>query len=101
MAAAGDRKGVDHAFEQDLGTAADGKRVIEEAEVELGSVRHERRIAEKVDDLLDVLVEASLVGKKGIAEPVNLFSRKRHRPVGIEIGMEGAPGGYPVDQLDA
>ena len=46
-------------------------------------------------------MEARLVGQERIGQPVDLLGGERHRPLGIEIGVEGAPGGHAVDHLDA
>jgi hypothetical protein len=47
------------------------KLVIEEAEIEAGIMRDERCIAEKFEQLADLVGEARLVRQEGRAEPVN------------------------------
>jgi hypothetical protein len=96
-----DRQGVDHPFERNLGMAAGAELAIEEAEIELRVVRDERRIGEKFEQIERAFVEARLVGKERVAEAVDLLGFHRHRPVRVEIGVEGAAGGHAIDQLDA
>src|SRR5690606_4992722 len=101
MPATSQDQGVDHPVEHYFGMPAAAELVVEEAKVELGVVRNERRVLEKVDQLECMLVETLLVGEKHVRQAVDLLGRERHRALGIEIGMKGAAGGHPVDQLDA
>ena len=45
--------------------------------------------------------KAGLVGQEDVAEAVHRLGLARHRPAGIEIGVEGAAGLDPVEHLDA
>src|SRR5690606_7453685 len=100
MAAPREHQRVDHPLEFDLRVPAGPELPVEEAEVELGVVRNERGIAEKVEQLEGMLLEPFLVGEERVAEAVNPLGLERHRPPRIEIGVERAPGRHAVDQLD-
>src|SRR5690606_2174799 len=85
-----ERQRVDHPLERYGGLSARAELVIEEAEIELRIVRNERRFAEKLQQVVDVVGKALLVGEEGVAEPMDLLGGKRHRTLGIEVGVESA-----------
>ena len=66
---AGERQRVDHAVHADRRAAATFELVIEEAEVEAGIVRDERRILDELEQLLGLLGEARLVGQEQVDSP--------------------------------
>ena len=82
-------------------TAAERQFGIEEAEVERGVMRDQRRIAEKFEQLVDALMETRLVRKEGDRQAVHALCLGGHVAIGMKIGVETAPGLDPVDQLDA
>src|SRR5688572_18034277 len=100
MAAACEHQRVDHPLEPDGGMAAGVELPVEEAEIELRVVGDEGGVTDELEQIDHVLVEALLVGEEGVAEPVDPLGLDRHRPVGIEIGVERAAGRDAVDQLD-
>src|SRR3546814_3840395 len=75
--------------------------MVEEAKIEAGIVGDQRAVVDELHQVFAQFMEARLVGKKGVAEAVDGLRFARHRPAGIEIGMEGAAGLDPVHQLDA
>ena len=72
--------------------------MVDEAEIEGGIVRDERRIADELEQLLAAVVETGLVGEEAVGEAVHRLGLARHRPAGVEIGVEGAAGLDPVEQ---
>jgi len=74
---------------------------IEEAEIEHGVVRDQRRIAEEFDQLLHLVGEQRLVLEEVDAEPVYLEGRLRDVALRIEVAVERLAGWKAVDQLDA
>src|SRR5690554_689933 len=101
MPAAGQHQGIDHAIEQDFRMAAQAQFVIEEAKVELGIVRYQRRVLKEVDQLKGMFVEALFIRQESVREAVHLFGGMRHRTLRIEVSVEGASRRHSVDQLDA
>jgi hypothetical protein len=75
--------------------------VIQEAEVEAGIVRDQRRITDEFEQLVGLVGKARLVGQENVAEAVYRLSLARHRPFGVEIAVVVAPGLNPTDHLDA
>ena len=86
---------------QTTGRPQRSKLMVQEAEVEAGVMRDERRIADELEQFLDLVGEARLVGQEDIGKAVNRFRLARHRPIGIEIAMEVAPGLDPAHHFDA
>src|SRR5690606_27462222 len=89
MAPPRERERVDHTLDDDFGMAASTELVVEKAEIELRVMRDERRILEEIEQLERMLVKALLIGEEGVRQPVDLFGGERHRPLRIEIGVEG------------
>ena len=83
------------------GAAAALELEIEEAEVEAGIVRDERRILDEVEQLLGLLREARLVRQEDRCEAVDRFGLARHVALGIEISVEVPAGLDAVEHLDA
>ena len=81
--------------------AALAELVVEEAEIEAGIVRDQRAIADELEQLLAHVAEGAACRQEAVGQAVHRLGLARHRPAGIEIGVEGAPGLDPVDQLDA
>ncbi len=71
MARAGEHDGVDHPGHAHLGAAAALQLAVEEAEVEARIVRHERRVAEKFEQRIDLRAEQRLVRQERVAQPVD------------------------------
>jgi hypothetical protein len=74
---------------------------IEEADIELRVVDDELRVADELQELLDPLGEARLVGQEVVGESVHVLRAGRHHHLGIEVGVEGAARGDHVHELDA
>ena len=82
--------------------AADARQFgIDEFHVEAGIVDHQRRVADKFQELLRHLGEERLVGEKFGGEAVHALGFDRHVAFGIEIELHGAAGGKMIHQLDA
>jgi len=96
-----DRQRVDHPAMVDHRPAAAAELAVEEREVEPGIVRDQRAIAEKLDQLLDHVVEERLVRKEARAQPVDAFGVGRHVALGVDIMVQMPAGGHAVDQFDA
>ena len=60
--------------------AALAELVVEEAEIEAGIVRDQRRIADELEQLLADVAEARLVGEEAVGEAVHRLGLARHRP---------------------
>ena len=73
---------------------------IEEAQVELGVVDHQRGIADEFHEPLEDLGEARLVRQEGAGQPVHRLRVGRHVAFRVEIGLELPSGGQVVDQLE-
>ena len=74
---------------------------VEEAEIEHRVVRDQRRVAEELDQLLDLVREQRLVLEEVDAEPVHLEGGLRHVAFRIEVAVERLAGRKAIDQLDA
>ena len=74
--------------------------MIDEPEIEARIVRDQRRIADEFEQFLAAFVEEGLVGQER-ARPMHRFGFARHRPAGIEIGVEGLAGLDPIEHFDA
>src|SRR5688572_16237647 len=98
---AGEHQSVDHPAHADDRPPAEQQLVIEEAEVERGVVRYERRIAKKLDQLLDLVREQGLTRQEDARQAVNGLRFRRHRTKRIEVSVEAAAGLDPVEHLDA
>ena len=77
MAALGDAHGVDHPGQAHALHPAQVELVVEEAEIEPGVVRDQRRIADEVEQVLGAVAEARLVGEEGGGQPVDRLGRLR------------------------
>jgi hypothetical protein len=75
--------------------------VVQEAEVEAGVVRDQRAVADEFEQVLGALTEPRLVRQEDVGQPVDGLGLARHRPLGIEIGVEVAAGLHSVEHLDA
>ena len=95
-----ERQGIDHPRHADRIAAAAAKLAVQEAEVERGIVRNERRIADERHELVSDGVEQGLVGQEHVRQAVDREGAGRHGAFRVEIGVEGAPGLDPVDQFD-
>ena len=98
---AGEAQRADHPRHAHRRPSARSELMVDEAEIEDGIVRDERRIADEGEQFLAAVGEARLVGKEAVGQAVHLFRLARHRPARVEIGMEGAAGLDPVEHLDA
>src|SRR5689334_1928335 len=99
----GSREGqrVDHAAHRNTRLAAFLELEIQESEVEAGVVRDEWRIRDELQEIIDLLPEAGLVGQEQVGEPVHFLRLERHVPLGVEVAMEVAAGFDAVEHLDA
>ena len=61
----------------------------------------QRRIVDKVEQLLGLVGKSRLVGQEDRAQTVNRLGLARHRPLGIEISVEVAASLDAVEDLDA
>lgn len=61
----------------------------------------QRRLAEKLQHVVDHLDEAGLVGQERIGDAVDGERLGRNAAVRVEIALETLSGGNVVDQLDA
>jgi hypothetical protein len=90
-----------------VSTARDGgalqqrKLGIEETHVELGIVRHQRRIADEFHQLVDDLGKSRLVAQELVGEAVDAECRLRHVALGVQVILLLAPGRDLVHQLQA
>src|ERR1700756_4891446 len=73
---------------------------INEADVEGGIVNHQRRIADKSDELLNRLGKQRLGREKFTGETGHGKGLRRHIALGIEIAMEGLARRHAVEDLD-
>ena len=64
-------------------------------------MRDQRRLADKLEQVLRALGKARLVGQKNGAEPVDGLGIARHLALGIEVSVEVAAGFDAVEDLDA
>src|SRR5438067_4847078 len=96
-----ERERVDHSLHRNRRAAAPLELEIQEAEVERGIVRDERRIADEFEQLLGFLRKARLIGEEDGGEAVHHLGIARHVTLRIEIGMKVPAGLDPVEHLDA
>ncbi len=61
----------------------------------------ERAVPDEGDELVGDLGEERLVGKKFLAQPMDVESGRRHVPFGIDIDVEALAGRDVVLELDA
>src|ERR1700739_2306872 len=101
MLAPGNEERIDQAFARDRRPAGPFELGVDEAQIERGIVDHQRRIAEKGDQLVRGFREKYLVLEEFLAEAVDGECLRRHAALRIEIPVEGLTAGYAVDQLDA
>src|ERR1700737_4551221 len=99
MLAAREQQGIDDAFAADhrLGGALELR--IEEAEIERGIVRHQRRFADERQKLVGDFGKQRLVFQKLGRETVNFERGSRHLPLGIDVAMKALAGGNLVIEL--
>jgi len=64
-------------------------------------VDHQRRIAQKCDQIVRYLGKKDFVLEEFLAETVHRKRFRRHAALGIEIGVKCLAGRYAVDQFDA
>jgi len=95
-----ERQRIDHAAHRHARPAAAFQLVIEEAEVEAGIVRDQRRIFDELEQLLGLLGKQRLVGQESVGEAVHHLGLERHFPFRVEICVEVPTGFDPVDDLD-
>ena len=101
MLAARQHQGIDHPLARDRRPADALELGIEKADIEAGIVDHQRRVAEKSDQIVGDLGEEQLVLEEFLAQAVNRHRLGRHAALGIEIAMKSLARRYAVDQLDA
>ena len=87
-----------HRYRSELET---GQFVIEEIDIEIGVVDHERRVADEIHEVARELVKTRLVPEELGRDAMHLEGAFRHVAVGIEVGVPLAARGKPVDQLQA
>jgi len=77
--------------------------VIDEGAVEGGVVRHDGGVAHEVQEGLHHagLGELGLAPQEVGRKTVNLLGLRRHVPLGVDIAVEGPPGGDEVLDLQA
>ena len=73
----------------------------QEAVIEAGIVDHQRRVADKAEEIIDDLDEALVALQEFGRQPMNGEGLRRHVALRIEVGVERRPGRNPVEQLDA
>ena len=100
MTCPGDHQSIDHPARADFRPAAMAKLVIEEAEVESGVVRDQRRVGDELKQLFRPFRETRFVRQEDGAQAVNRFGFAWHRPFGIEVSVEVAAGLDPVEHFD-
>jgi len=96
-----EQQGVDHPFAADHRLGGALELGVEEAQIERGVVRHQRRSADKGEELVGNFGKQRLVFQKVGGETVNLERRRRHLALGIDVTMEALAGGNLVVELDA
>ena len=74
---------------------------IEEADVEGGVVDHELGAGDELDQLRGDLAELRLVLELRARDAVHGLRALVDVPLGIQIAMEAAAGGAPIDDLEA
>jgi hypothetical protein len=74
---------------------------VEEADVEGGVVDHQPGAIDELNEILRNGGKDRLVGEEGVGEAMDLEGALGHRPLGVDVLMEGAAGRAIVDQLDA
>ena len=94
------RNGIDHARCANRYAPAPLQLHIEEAEIETGIVRNERRIADEFKKLVNLVREQRLVRQEAVGQSMNLLGSRRHGAFGIEIGVESVAGHHPADHFD-
>ena len=93
---------IDHPLGRDRCQPAGAELRIEEAEIEAGIVRDQRRIADEFEQLVGTLVRNSGLSERNASDrPCTASASAGIDALGIEIGVEGAAGLHPVDHLDA
>ena len=100
MLATGKQQRVDHALVGDRRSAEARQLGIDEAHVEAGIMGDQIALFEEGDKLLGNLGKARLVPEEGVVEAMDARRVGRHRPLGVEIGVEAAAGRDVVDELD-
>ena len=101
MFLARERDGIDHPLHADRLAPNQLQLVVEEAEIEPGIVRHQRRIAEEGKQFIDALGKARLGRKERGAEAVHALGLGRHIAFRVVIGVEAAASLDPADHFDA
>ncbi len=101
VARSGNDQRVDHPRHADRLPAAPLQLVVEEAEIEAGIVRDQRRIADELEQFLDLVGESRLIRQENVGQAVDGFCLARHRTIGIEVGVKMTPGFDPAEHLDA
>src|SRR5690606_17757009 len=99
-----ERERVEHAAARAdvaCGTAQQPKLVIDELDVEFGVVDHELRAAHEIEELVDDVREARLLGEKIVVDAVHLERADLDGPVRIQIAVERSSRRAAIDQLDA
>ena len=101
MLAPREQQGVDHPFAADHRLGGALELGIEEAEIERGVVRHQRRFADEGEELVGDFGEQRLVLQELGGEAVNLERGSRHLALRIDVAVEALAGGNLVVELDA
>ena len=100
MALLGDGDGVDHAAGAHCLALAQRQFGIEEGEVEPRIMRHQRRIADEVEQFVRNVAEQRLVRQERGRQPVHGFRAGGHVAFRIVIGVIGRAGGHEIEQFD-
>ncbi len=101
MAPSRQRQRVDDAVEREQGPRKATKLGVEEAQVEGGVVRHQRRIADESQELVGHILEERLALQEIRGEAVDGDGIGMDIALGVEIAVELAACWNAVDDLDA
>lgn len=101
MPGPGEHQRIDHAVHADGRSAAALELVVEEAEIETGIMRYQRRILDEVEELLGFLRKARLIRQEQVGKPVYFLRLERHVAFGIEIGVEMPASLDAIKNFDA
>jgi len=93
MLAPRQQQGVDQAVARDRGARRAFKLGIDEGDVERGVVDDQRRVADEGEEVVDDRRDQRLVRQEFGGQPVHRERLLRHLALGIEIAVEGLPGG--------
>jgi len=92
---------IDHAAHRHRRAAAFLQLEIQEAEVETGVVRDQRRVLNEFQKVAGLLGEARFVGQEKVAEAVHFLRFEGHVAIGIKITVKMPARFDAVENLDA